>query len=211
MASIPENNDETSGHTKTLNLNPFSFENGTRKSAFLPYKKTNTVLTNLQRGNTEANVSNTEICLTFHEKAGQGEITVDQIRQERNVDILDKNQFTPLHWSCFYGQISAAVLLIENGAEVNKLAPDLITPLLLAAAGGHHEIARVLLHNGADPNHLDIAGNSAIMYAAAGNHPHTCNEILTFKPSLTRMNEDGETAYSLAVKNNSNLGEHLIC
>lgn len=43
------------------------------------------------------------------------------------------------------------------------------------------------------------------MYAAAGNHPHTTNEILGFNPNLFDTNEDDETAYSLAVKNNSNL------
>lgn len=43
------------------------------------------------------------------------------------------------------------------------------------------------------------------MYACAGNHPHTTNEILGFNPNLFKTNEDDETAYSLAVKNNSNL------
>lgn len=43
------------------------------------------------------------------------------------------------------------------------------------------------------------------MYAAAGNHPHTTNEILGFNPNLFDTNEDDETAYSLAVKNSSNL------
>lgn len=43
------------------------------------------------------------------------------------------------------------------------------------------------------------------MYAAAGNHPHTTNEILGFNPNLFDTNEDDETAYSLAVKNCSNL------
>lgn len=48
------------------------------------------------------------------------------------------------------------------------------------------------------------------MYAAAGNHPHTCNEILTHKPSITHSNEDGDTAYILAIKNNSHLAQAVL-
>lgn len=191
-------------------INPLLFSSGNRKSAFLPYKPTNTVLTNLQRGNTEANFSNSEIYLSFHEKSGQGEITDDDIKRERSVDVLDSNKYTPLHWACYYGQISAAALLVEHGADVNKIAPDLATPLLLASCGGHNEIVRILLQKGADVDHADIAGNTALMYAAAGNHPHTSHEILGFNPSITLTNEDGETAYSLAIKNNSNLAQAVL-
>lgn len=48
------------------------------------------------------------------------------------------------------------------------------------------------------------------MYAAAGNHPHTSNELLAFKGNITTTNENGETAYSLAVKNNSNLAQAVL-
>lgn len=84
---------------------------GDRKSAFLPYKPT-TVLTNLQRGNTEANIC-PEVKLTFHERSGQGEITEDEAQQQINIDVLDSNHFTPLHYSCYYGQFSSASILIK--------------------------------------------------------------------------------------------------
>lgn len=48
------------------------------------------------------------------------------------------------------------------------------------------------------------------MYAASLNHPHTTNEILQFKPDLTLTNEDGKTAYKLAVENNSFLSQAVI-
>jgi ankyrin repeat protein len=121
-------------------FNPLLHDIGKRKSAFLPYKPSNcTVLTNLQRGNTEANISN-EICLNFHEKSAQGEITAEHVKAEKNVDLLDSDQYTPLHWACYYGQLSSVQLLIEAGADVNKLAPDLISPMLLAAAQGRNKL-----------------------------------------------------------------------
>lgn len=48
------------------------------------------------------------------------------------------------------------------------------------------------------------------MYAAAGNHPHTCNELLTLNLDLTESNEMGDTAYSLAVQNNSTLAQAVL-
>lgn len=129
--------------------------NGRRKSAFSPYKSTAKVLTNLQRGNTEASVQ-AEITLSFHERAGQGEITEQQIQQLTNIDAIDSNDLTALHWGCYYGQLSTTKLLIRYGANVSKLGPDFVSPLLLAAAQGHHEIVRLLLQHGADPNQTDV-------------------------------------------------------
>lgn len=192
------------------NSNPLSLSsNGKRKSAFSPYKPTATVLTNLQRGNTEASVQ-LEISLSFHERAGQGEITELQARQLPNIDETDKNNFTALHWACYYGQLSSVKILIKCGANVSKLASDHVSPLLLAAAGGHHEIVRMLLQHGAEPNCTDILGNTALMFATAGNHPHTCNELLLYKPNLCQTNENNDTAYSLAIKNNSHLAQAVI-
>lgn len=98
--------------SSTWDISPLSLTTrGDRKSAFLPYKPT-TVLTNLQRGNTEASIE-AEVKLTFHERSGQGEITEEEALQQINIDILDSNYFTPLHYSCYYGQFSSASILIK--------------------------------------------------------------------------------------------------
>lgn len=93
---------------------------------------------------------------------------------------------------------------------MNIMAPDLVSPVLLAAAGGHNEIVRFLLDHGADSTHMDIVGNTALMYAAAGNHPHTCNELLARDLDLSATNENGETAYSLAVEHGAQLAQALL-
>ncbi|XP_034101690.1 DNA-binding protein RFXANK [Drosophila nasuta] len=185
-----------------------------RKSAFLPYRPQSTVLTNLQRGNTEATFCPVEVSLSFHERAGQGEITEEQVNAEllrqHSIDIKDSHGFTPLHWAASYGQMVSTQLLVAAGANVNSLAPDMITPLLLAAAGGHNEIVRFLLDRGASGTHMDIVGNTALMYAAAGNHPHTCNELLSKDLDFSATNENGDTAYALAVENGSHLAQALL-
>lgn len=185
------------------------------KSAFLPYKPQSIVLTNVQRGNTEATFCPVEVKLSFHGLCGQGEISEDQInlikqQQQQNIDFTDTDGFSPLHWACHYGQLATAQSLVEAGADVNKQAPELSTPLLLAAAGGHHEIVRFLLDNGASVSHMDIVGNTALMYAAAGNHPHTCNELLSRNPDVTVTNENGDTAYTLALEYGATLSQAVL-
>ncbi|XP_030376888.1 DNA-binding protein RFXANK [Scaptodrosophila lebanonensis] len=185
-----------------------------RKSAFLPYRPQTTVLTNLQRGNTEATFCPVEVSLSFHERAGQGEITEEQVKAEltrqQSIDFKDSAGFTPLHWAASYGQLVAAQLLVAAGANVNSEAPDFVTPLLLAAAGGHNEIVRFLIEHGAKITHMDIMGNTALMYAAAGNHPHTCNELLAKDLDFSATNENGETAYVLAVEHGAHLAQTLL-
>lgn len=191
---------------RSLDLSSF----GKRKSAFQPYRPTTTVLTNLQRGNTQANIPK-EIKLNFYEKAAQGEITKEDVENElKDVDEADDSGYTALHWACFYGQLSSATVLVGCGADVNKEAPEMVTPLLLAAAGGHNEIVRLLLRKGAKVDHMDIVGNTALMFAAAGNHPHTTKEILEYHPDVTETNEHGESAYSLAVKREAHLSQAVI-
>lgn len=136
-------------------INALGLSHSKRKSAFLPYKPNNTVLTNLQRGNTEASVTE-DIHLSFHERAGQGEITKEQVMLENGIDVVDNSGYTPLHWACFYGQLCSVQILLDSGVDVNKQAPDMVSPLLLASAGGHHEIVRLLLLNGADVHHMEI-------------------------------------------------------
>lgn len=53
-------------------------------------------------------------------------------------------------------------------------------------------------------------GNNALMFAAAGNHPHTSNELLSHNLCIASSNEHGDTAYSLAVRNQSHLAQAVI-
>lgn len=141
---------------------PSSLQDSNRKSAFQPYKQSytfNTVLTNLQRGNTQAETplpQPTEVNL--YTRAGQGEITEEDLKLE-DIDKCDSNGLTLLHWACAYGQFNTVELLLHHDTEVNKLGPDEETPLILAANGGHHEVVRLLLRYGADVNHVDHVSN----------------------------------------------------
>lgn len=139
---------------------PKSLQDVNRKSAFLPYKQTsNTVLTNLQRGNTQAETPDSlSPVVEFHTKAGQGDLTEQEVKQELNINVLDKNKLSALHWASAYGQVNSVKLLLNYKAKVNLLGPEEESPLLLAAAGGHLEVVRMLLNYGAEVNHVDHVG-----------------------------------------------------
>lgn len=96
-----------------------------------------------------------ETDINFHTRAGQGEITESDIRNEPSVDVCDEDGLTALHWAAAYGQISSVNLLLAHGATIDKLGPEGETPLLLAANGGHHEVVRILLNGGAEVNCTD--------------------------------------------------------
>ncbi|XP_055849104.1 DNA-binding protein RFXANK [Episyrphus balteatus] len=200
--------------TLTLALNSSSAATTPPSSSTSSSKSNSTVLTNLQRGNTAATFCSTDVQLSFHERAGQGELSDDQVKAavaSKTIDATDKNGFTALHWACYYGQVATVgQLLATRAVDVSILAPDMVSPLLLAAAGGHHEVVRLLLQHGANARHADIVGNTPLMYAAAGNHPHTCNELLSKDPDLTATNEHGDTAYSLAMENGANLSQAVL-
>ncbi|VDM55515.1 unnamed protein product [Angiostrongylus costaricensis] len=82
---------------------------------------------------------------------------------------------TPLHYACYINNLSAAKLLLTNGAKytetvhqyeipiigVNGKYPsreNIDEPLRLAIKNGHYECARLLLQNGASPNAIYFDG-----------------------------------------------------
>ncbi|XP_014240028.1 DNA-binding protein RFXANK-like isoform X2 [Cimex lectularius] len=177
------------------------WEDGPRRSAFLPYKPT-TVLTNLQRGNIRAEPTETNANgVSWFEKAGCGNITLQDIKNV-NVDQVDKNGLTALMWSSAYGQTASVVLLIKEKADIHIQGNHLETALHLAAAGGHHDIIRVLISNGADVNAEDEDGNSPLLYAVFGDHAHAVNELIENGCDLWEPNNFQVKAYNLAVEQN---------
>lgn len=189
---------------------PGAWQDATRTSAFQPYKPP-TLLTNLQRGNTQTEIpqlySNSDI--TFHTLAGQGELTPEQIHPN-TVDSPDEKGLTGLMWAAGYGQLGSARHLLKAGANKNYRGLNGETPLHLAAAYGHHDLVKLLLNHGADSNASDEEGNTPLMYGAHGNHSHVCYELLSRGADVTKRNIHNISAYHAAVLNNSSTAKAVI-
>lgn len=203
---------QTLTNTKLLTTSDI-LQNTSRKSAFQPYRQVAqcTPLTNLQRGNTQAEsapVLPTDV--NIHTSAGRGEISTEDIQREKCIDLQDENGYTPLHWAAAFGQFNAVLLLLNKGANIDAVGRFDETPLHLAADGGHHEVVRLLVGHGANVNQLDHFSNTPLMYAAFGNFPHTCNELLLGGANITLTNLNDDTAFLIAQRNNCDLSKSII-
>ncbi|KAL0125528.1 hypothetical protein PUN28_004563 [Cardiocondyla obscurior] len=182
---------------------PGAWQDATRTSAFQPYKPP-TLLTNLQRGNTQTQIHQLYVGndITFHTLAGQGDLTSDQIHSN-SVDMTDEKGLTGLMWASAYGQLGSARKLLDKGADVNYCTPKLQTSLHFAAAYGHHDVVKLLLNHGADPNACDEDDNTPLIYGAHCDHPHVCYELLTKGADITFINFSNISAYKAAIMNDS--------
>jgi ankyrin repeat protein len=76
-----------------------------------------------------------------------------------NAQIGKQGGFTALHYAAREGQLAAARLLVEAGADVNQFTGgDQSSPMLVATINGNYDVGRMLLEAGADPNLLSDDG-----------------------------------------------------
>jgi len=175
-------------------------QDGSRKSAFSPYKPT-TVLTNLQRGNIETQTPCFIPDPSVHQLVAQGEFVLDD--ESPDLDETDKDGLTPLMWASFYGQVPMINTLLGRKVNINAQNSRGENALLLASCNGHSDIVKMLLDNKMDVDHVDEQGNTALMYAAFNNHAHCAQELLQHNASITKENQYGDCAFSITVARGS--------
>jgi ankyrin repeat protein len=91
-----------------------------------------------------------------------------QILQEGgNVNGYAHDGWTPLHLAAFFGQLDAARLLLDAGADVHAVSRNSLTntPLHAATAGKHATVALLLHSRGADAHAIDSGGYSPLQIA----------------------------------------------
>jgi ankyrin repeat protein len=82
-------------------------------------------------------------------------------------DLLgNRGGLAPLHFAARDGNIEAAMMLLDAGAEINlQTGGDSSTALLLASINGHFDLAAALLKRGADPKMANHAGATPLYTA----------------------------------------------
>ncbi len=100
---------------------------------------------------------------------------LDEIRHYLNQgakinELSDEGDMSPLSWATLFGQLKAAELLLELGADVNTGQEDGGTPLHIAVFLGRSEMAELLIEKGADVNRENNGGDIPVsgLYAPWG-------------------------------------------
>lgn len=94
------------------------------------------------------------------------EIVAYLVRRGARVDALGGElRSTPLHWACRQGQLDAAVVLLQAGADSALRDAEGCACLHLAAQFGHTPVVAYLVARGAVPDEPDAAGMTPLMWA----------------------------------------------
>lgn len=90
------------------------------------------------------------------------------IEQNADINLKDKDNDSPLHYTGIFGNQEIAELLLAKGAtSLNEGNNRQSTPLHFACEGGHAEVVEFLLDSGADMNARDGTGRNALLSACA--------------------------------------------
>jgi len=81
---------------------------------------------------------------------GMFAVAKEMIRRGANVNTVENDGYTSIHYACLKGYNDLIHLLIEAGANLNSQTDIGWTPLHLATNSGHLESMRILVDAGAD-------------------------------------------------------------
>ena len=98
-----------------------------------------------------------------------------------------------LYRALFFNLSEKAILLLNNGADVNAKGYDSETPLHAAASNHASEIAALLLKNGAEVNAKDNDGETPLHEAAWSHASEVAALLLKNDAEVNVKDNDGET------------------
>jgi len=73
-----------------------------------------------------------------------------------DIEVKDKNHFTPLLMASFHGHGSIVEILLQHGADIDARTEFHNTSLILSCINGCYNVTKVLLENGADRKFKNI-------------------------------------------------------
>ena len=144
----------------------------------------------------------------LHTKSKDGTLARSDLRlllARQEVDEEDDYNETALTLAIRGGHASAVKLLLQNGADPNKKAPDGKTPLYMASEAPKHSarIVELLLEHNANPDDPipELGDDTPLMQAIRrAADPDSIRLLVEHGASMTYPNKEGETAQSLADK-----------
>jgi uncharacterized protein len=132
---------------------------------------------------------------TMLEAAARGEVDTLQRLIAAGVSLESANAAgeTPLLFAVKNNHLSAAVLLIDAGSNINAQAANKDSPWLLAGALGRTEMLRHMIPKGPDFSLRNRFGGNALIPACERAHVDAVKVLLTTKIDVNHINDLGWT------------------
>jgi ankyrin repeat protein len=111
-------------------------------------------------------------------------------------------QFTPLMEASRMGYVEITRLLLDNGADSNKINNEGWTALMAAANNGRYGTVDILLQKGANPDMQDDGGWSALMAAVYKRHDEVALRIIQAGATPHLQDKNHTNAILLAIATN---------
>jgi uncharacterized protein len=142
-----------------------------------------------------ASSQNTDSSRAMLEAAARGDVETLKRLIAAGISLETANAAgeTPLHLAVKHNQLSAAVLLIDGGGNINAQAVNKDSPWLLAGALGRTEMLRHMIPKGPDFSLRNRFGGNALIPACERAHVETVKLLLTTKIDVNHVNNLGWT------------------
>lgn len=127
-------------------------------------------------------------------KNGNHKEVLSLLEQGFSLQIRDKDNATPLYWSCCRGYPDISKILIEHGCEVNARVTWGSTALHAACDRGHVECVKILIRSGADINVQNRRGDTPLHLSSYRGYLEIVIILQKVHAKLDIKNEKGRTA-----------------
>lgn len=138
------------------------------------------------------------------------EIVKYLLQNGANVNYVNKNFGTALHYASGTADRDVISLLLNSGLKVNTPAKNTKTPLMIASEGGNFNIVEYLIQQGANINDLDEFNESALTYAVNDGNIKIIRLLVKKGADLNILDEDGTPLLHKAVLTDSSVVQELI-
>ncbi len=136
-------------------------------------------------------------------RTGSVDAVVALLKQSADVNAVEPDGTTALHWAAHTSHLELARALIRAGANVNAVNRYGVAPLRLAVENANAPLVDALLQAGADPNVTLPSGESVLMTAARSGDAATIRLLLARGANPNAVEEtQGQTALMHAAREN---------
>ena len=144
---------------------------------------------------------------------GNVEKTKEFIQSGQDVNMKDKEGFTPLFHAARNGHVEVVKVLIKNGAQVDEVNNEMtkIRPIFGAIQGNHFEVVKLLIEVGSDVNKEMFLGATPLIMAIGSKDTGIIKLLLKKGADPDLKNWKGQSAIEVAETLGKNKIAQMLC